>query len=126
VITHVFDSSAILAHYLQENGAAELNEILLQNDEIGISVLSLVELKTKFDSICPDPTEAVRVFQLYTDEIATALPVDKEIVGFAIELREKSHPRLPWSIQSSRRPRKRLTPFSCIATATSPAFLRPS
>ncbi len=46
MIAHVLDTSAILAHYLSESGAEDVNAILSKGPEAsGISLVTLVELQ---------------------------------------------------------------------------------
>ena len=63
MITHVLDTSAILAHYLKEPGAEDVNHILSCGpEEVGLSIVSLPELRTRLDDLVPDAQEAERVF----------------------------------------------------------------
>ena len=44
VITHILDTSALLAHYLHESGAEDVNLILARGpEETGVSLKALVE-----------------------------------------------------------------------------------
>ncbi len=95
MITHLLDTSAILAHYFRENGGVEVNEILHSSSNIGISVVSLVELKTRFVEACADPREIERAFRLYADEILHNIPVDRSIADIAIQIRAEVRPRIP-------------------------------
>lgn len=58
MITHVLDTSAILAHYLNEPGADDVNAILAQGPEAaGSSLIGLVELRGRLATI---PSSLVR------------------------------------------------------------------
>jgi predicted nucleic acid-binding protein len=95
-ITHVFDTSALLAHYFGEPGAEELDRVWADPDnEIGICVLSLPELKTRLSAEVDDPEEVARAFRAYTDELTVSLKVDRTVAELAIELRETSRTRIP-------------------------------
>jgi predicted nucleic acid-binding protein len=82
MITHVFDTSAILAHYFDEPGAEQVNAMLADTSlEIGLSAISLIELKTRIASKVPDKNEARRAYRLYAEELLAAIPVTREIVA---------------------------------------------
>ena len=96
MITHILDTSAVLAHYLKEPGAEDVNRILSHGpEEVGLSVVSLPELRTRLGDLVPDAQEAERVFRSYTDVLATSLPATRATANAAIELRAKVRPRLP-------------------------------
>jgi predicted nucleic acid-binding protein len=96
VITHVLDTSAVLAHYLKEPGAEDVNQILSRGpEEVGVSILSLPELRTRLGELVSDAQEAERVFQSYTDVLTTALTATRSIAKAAIEHRSGVRPRLP-------------------------------
>ena len=78
MITHVLDTSAILAHYLNEPGADDVNAILAQGPEVaGISLIGLVELRSRLAEVAANPQEAERAFKLYTGMLTTVLPFSR-------------------------------------------------
>ncbi len=84
MITHVFDTSAILAHYFQEPGAEQVHALLADNAvEAGLSAIALLDLKSKLVASVPDAAEAHRAFQLYSEELIAAIPVTRDIVEAA-------------------------------------------
>jgi predicted nucleic acid-binding protein len=96
VITHVLDTSAILAHYLNEPGADDVNAILSQGPEAaGISLIALVELRGRLAEVVANPQEAERAFKLYTETLTTVLPFTRETADAAMNLRAATRPRLP-------------------------------
>lgn len=59
MITHVLDTSAILAHYLREPGAEDVNVILAGGPEVaGVSLVTLVELRGRLAELVADTKEA--------------------------------------------------------------------
>jgi len=65
VITHVLDTSALLAHYLREPGADDVNAILARGpDETGVSLISIVELRSRLAEVAANSPEAERAFML--------------------------------------------------------------
>ncbi len=84
MITHVFDTSALLAHFFHEPGAEQVHALLADNSaEIGLPALALLDLKARLTSTVGDAQEAARAFHLYADELVTILPVTREIVAKA-------------------------------------------
>jgi len=95
-ITHVFDTSAVLAHYFGEAGAEQLDQLWADpENEIGLCVLSLPELKTRLLEEVRDQEEIDRAFKLYADELTVSLGVNRAVAELAIELRGLSRTRLP-------------------------------
>ncbi|NBU11575.1 MAG: type II toxin-antitoxin system VapC family toxin [Proteobacteria bacterium] len=96
MITHVLDTSALLAHYLREPGAEEVNVILARGpEENGVSLVTLVELRGRLAELLADPLEAERVFKLYTETLTATVPFTGETAEAAMELRAATRPRLP-------------------------------
>ena len=96
MITHVLDTSAILAHYLREPGASDVNAILARGPEAaGLSLISIVELRGRLSDLAVDAEEAGRVLKLYTETLTTILPFTRETAEAAMELRAATRPRLP-------------------------------
>jgi len=96
VITHVLDTSAILAHYLNEPGAEDVNVILARGpEETGLSLIALVELRSRLVEVTASPEEAERAFILYTETLTTVLPFSRETADAAADLRAATRPRLP-------------------------------
>jgi predicted nucleic acid-binding protein len=96
MITHVFDPSAILAHYFQEPGAEQVNALLTDNAvEIGLPATALIDLKARLAAAVPDPAEARRAYRLYAEELIAALPVTREVIADAERILERSGGQLP-------------------------------
>ena len=96
MITHVLDTSALLAHYLREPGAEDVNVILARGpEETGVSLVTLVELRGRLAELVTDATEAERAFKLYTETLTTTVPFTRATADAAMELRAATRPRLP-------------------------------
>ena len=95
-VTHVLDTSAILAHYFDEPGAA-LVEGLWQDtgNRVGICVLTLPELKGRLAAEVADRQEVERAYSQYVDDLTANLIVDRETAESAILLRQSADTRLP-------------------------------
>jgi predicted nucleic acid-binding protein len=96
MISHVLDTSALLAHYLEEPGMDEVGRLLSGHPgEIGLSFVSWLELKTRLREVAGNPAEAERAFRLYTDVLTTPLAVGEAEARAAMRLREGATRRLP-------------------------------
>ena len=95
-VTHVLDTSAILAHYFDEPGA-EMVERLWEDsrNRVAICILTLPELKGRLAEEVPDRHEVERVFSQYVDELTASLVVDRKAARSAMLLRESVDVRLP-------------------------------
>ena len=94
MITHVLDTSALLAHYLRDAG--DVNVILARGpEENGVSLITVVELRGRLTELVADTTEAERAFKLYTETLTTPMPFTRATAEAAMELRSATRPRLP-------------------------------
>lgn len=95
-ITHILDTSAILAHYFDEPGAAEVDAIWQdKKNKTAICALTVPELKMRLHVEVNDRAEVNRAFKLYVDELTTIVPVDRAVADEAAALRESAPSRLP-------------------------------
>jgi len=96
MITHLLDTSALLAHYFGEPGDDVVDGLWqVPGNRIGICVLTLPELKTRLAETLADAAEVARVFGLYVEHLTTSLSVDRAVVDIAVELRAAVPTRLP-------------------------------
>ena len=87
---YVLDTSALLAHYLVEEGADFIDSIL-QRDEVYVAAVTWLELRVKLKGE-PDAENSAR---MYEDAVAGTIPITREIAARAFELRERTSTRLP-------------------------------
>lgn len=93
---HLLDTSAILAHFLDEPGADGVSRILSGGRRKAfLCAPSWAELERRLQDLIPDAGEAERVWRLYTQELCGFLPVDEDAVRAAIHLRRSASGRLP-------------------------------
>ncbi|MDE0218542.1 MAG: PIN domain-containing protein [Spirochaetaceae bacterium] len=94
-VTHVLDTSAVLAHYFDEPGA-EIVDGLWQDsrNRIAICVLTLPELRWRMQAEIEDEREIDRACQEYAGELTSSLVVDSAVAESAIALRREAE-RLP-------------------------------
>ena len=95
-VTHVLDTSAVLAHYFDEPGA-EIVDRLWQDsrNRIGICVLTVPELRGRLEAEIEDEEEIDRAFNAYVDALTSSLVVDRTVAESAMVLRRESAERLP-------------------------------
>ena len=95
-LTHLLDTSAVLAHYFGEAGAEQVSELWrCRTNRIAICALTLPELRTALERIVPDPEEVESAFRLYTDELTVTVPVTRSVAESAMGLRKVATERLP-------------------------------
>jgi predicted nucleic acid-binding protein len=96
MITHLLDTSAILAHYFNSAGAGEVDTLWRDPaNVIGLSVLTLVELHGRLAATVADAAERERIFHLYADELAVVVDVDDAVARYAGEYRAAAPAGLP-------------------------------
>jgi predicted nucleic acid-binding protein len=95
-ISHVFDTSAILAHYFNEPGASIVDGLWADgSSRIGISAVTVAELRGRLFQEIADEAEASRAADAYLNELTICLPVDRVIAELAWQLRHAVPTRLP-------------------------------
>jgi predicted nucleic acid-binding protein len=95
-ISHILDTSAILAHYFDEPGA-ELVEKLWADEfaKVAISAVTVAELKGRLHQEVSDDAEAAAAADTYLNELTICLPVDRATAELAWQLRLAAADRLP-------------------------------
>jgi predicted nucleic acid-binding protein len=95
---YLFDTSAILAHHLAENGWQEVEQAFLQADAaLYICTITLVELNSRLQELGVTPAERRKILDAYRSLVSEVLPVDEPAAAIAMHLRETVRPRLPLS-----------------------------
>ena len=95
MLTHVLDTSAWLAHTLNESGGDDITHLFEDPDTVvGVSVLSFLEVNAVFRAkgLEPESHEILESYRLLFNRI---LPIDEAVVLRAITLRESAAKRLP-------------------------------
>ncbi len=95
-MTHLLDTSALLTHYLDEDGAEDVDRVLAGGpSKVAVSAITWVELERRLDELIDDRNERNRVFKLYTEVLTQALPADAAVALAAIRLRADTSVRIP-------------------------------
>ena len=95
-MAHLLDTSAVLAHFLDEPGADVVSRILGGGKKKALLCApSWAELERQLGELVSDAAEAERVWTPYTQELCGFLPLDEDSVRAAIALRRSAEGRLP-------------------------------
>lgn len=95
MLTHVLDTSAWIVHIQQEPGWELISSLLRSEvEQVGISVLSLVELHGRLRAFGREQ-EFEQIVEDYRDLLARIAPVDEAVARRAVSLREATAKRLP-------------------------------
>ncbi len=95
-VSHVLDTSALLAHYFDEPGAGLLDALWADaSKRLGISAVSVAELKGRLHHEIADEAEAMQAAEAYLNELTICLPVDRATAEAAWQLRQATPHRLP-------------------------------
>ncbi len=95
-ITHILDTSALLAHFFDEPGAEIVEGLWASGTATpGISVLTAAELRIRLGSELSDASEAEAAIGHYLNELTVNLPVDRAVAECAWQLRVAASRRIP-------------------------------
>jgi predicted nucleic acid-binding protein len=95
-VSHVLDTSALLAHYFNEQGARLLDALWAdESNRLAISAVTVAELKGRLHHEIADDAEALKAADAYLNELTTCLPVDRATAEVAWQLRQATPNRLP-------------------------------
>ena len=92
----VLDTSALLAHCLEESGYQIVEDLLEQHpDEVLISAMTWLEFQVRLEEIHPDSAARSEILECYADLLADPVPINKEVVNVALIIRAEVGRRLP-------------------------------
>jgi predicted nucleic acid-binding protein len=95
-ITHVLDTSALLAHYFNEPGAGQVEKLWSdESSRLAISSVTIAELRGRLHQEITDDAEAAKAADAYLNELTVCLPVDRATAEMAWQLRQAAPGRLP-------------------------------
>jgi predicted nucleic acid-binding protein len=95
-VSHVLDTSALLAHYFDEPGAGVLDSLWAdESNRLAVSAVTVAELKGRLHYEIADDGEASSAADAYLNELTTCLPVDRATAEAAWQLRQAAPHRLP-------------------------------
>ena len=94
-MTHIFDTSALLAHHLNEPGAQRFDDLMLDpSATVGVSALTLYEFETRLRREGLPLEDLRRVMHRYVSVLAAIVPVTADIAAIAASLRQETSARI--------------------------------
>lgn len=95
-ITHLLDTSAILAHYFDEPGADAVQKLWEEaGQKPGISAVTVAELRGRLSKELAHAQEAESAADAYLGELTVCFPVDRAVAEMAWQIRAATPQRLP-------------------------------
>jgi predicted nucleic acid-binding protein len=95
-VTHLLDTSALLAHYFNEPGAEVVQGLgKARGRKPGISVLSVAELRGCLEQEVSDTAEVEDAARAYFGDLTECIPVDRAVAELAWHIRGAMRHRLP-------------------------------
>ena len=95
-MTHLFDTSAILAHHLAESGAERVQALLEdETNHVGIYVVSFLEFEVRLREMGLSESERQGEISRYKTLFDGVVLVDEAVCSKAAELKFSTTPRLP-------------------------------
>ena len=95
-ITHVLDTSALLAHYFDEPGADVVAKLWKsRGPKPGICAVTVAELRGRLEQEMSDAGEAKAAADAYLDELTVCIEVDRAVAELACHIRAATPQRLP-------------------------------
>ena len=92
----ILDTSALLAHSLEEPGYDTVESILERfPDEAHISAMTWLEIQIRLEEIHPNANARREILACYAELLDDPVPVTKEVVSAALDIRHQSSPRIP-------------------------------
>jgi len=86
-VTHLLDTSALLAHYFDEPGADVVEQLWATGSaRPGVSAVTVAELKHRLGEEMSDSGEAREAADAYLNELTVCLPVDRIVAELACQL----------------------------------------
>ncbi len=95
-VSHVLDTSALLAHYFDEPGAEIVDRLWSSlGSKPAVCAVSIAEMRGRLNQELTDHKEAASAAEAYFGQLTTCLPVDRAVAELAWQLREVTPQRLP-------------------------------
>lgn len=95
-MTYLLDTSALLAHYRDEVGAARVQALFeREEDELLLASVSLPEFARRLKDLGASPDKAREVLQQYRQAVGEVVAVDAEVADASFDLLCQLPERLP-------------------------------
>jgi predicted nucleic acid-binding protein len=95
-VTHVLDTSALLAYYLKESGWEVVHRFIFDATCVPrVSSATWLEFQVRLSGLTSDPAQRSEVMDLYRALLGQGIPADDAIAARAYLLRQAAAERLP-------------------------------
>ena len=96
LVTHVLDTSALLAYYLKENGWEVVHQLIFDATcQLRVSSATWLEFQVRLPNLTLDTAQRAEVMALYRTLLGEGIPADDAIAARAFLLRQEAAERLP-------------------------------
>lgn len=93
---YLIDTSALLAHLLQESGCEVVEHLLeTSGDKLAICILTWVEFEIFLNRSAYTAKEKARILSIYRTALGSPLPVDEKVGREAFAIRQAIATRIP-------------------------------
>lgn len=93
---YLIDTSALLAHLLQESGCDVVDRLLeTSGDKLAICILTWVEFEIFLHRSAFTAKEKARILSIYRTALGSPLPVDEKVGREALAIRQAIGTRIP-------------------------------
>lgn len=93
---YLIDTSALLAHLLQESGCEVVERLLeTSGDKLAICILTWVEFEIFLNRSAYTAKEKAQILSIYRAALGSPLPVDEKVGREALAIREALGTRIP-------------------------------
>jgi predicted nucleic acid-binding protein len=83
-LTHLLDTSGLLAHYRGEPGVEEVDALLSDSAQrVGVSSLTWLEFRVRLAELTPDSSEQSEAMAIYSTLLGEGVPVTDSIADLA-------------------------------------------
>lgn len=95
-VTHILDTSALLAYYLKENGWDLVHQLIFDETcQLRVSSGTWLEFHVRLSNLTSDTAQRAEAMELYRALLGEGIPVDDAIAAHAYHLRQTAASRLP-------------------------------
>ncbi len=95
-VTHVLDTSALIAYYLKENGWEIVHQLIFDATCLPcVSSVTWLEFRVRLTDLTKDLDQRAEVMKLYRTLLGQGIPADDAIASRAQLLRQTAATRLP-------------------------------
>lgn len=95
-VTHVLDTSALLAYYLKENGWEVVHQLIFDATcQPRVSSATWLEFQVRLSDLTNIPAQRAEVMDLYRALLGQGIPADDAVAARANHLRQIAANRLP-------------------------------